>query len=131
MIPEKVNYKFRLAEFEKDWSPVNKSTIATYANLNPGKYTFEVLAANNDGVWNTNPTQFSFVIIPPFWETYWYYAVQVTILISLIGLTFYLNRSRKGNKFATILLFVSIFVIFEFINNQIEPFLINSQEARL
>jgi ligand-binding sensor domain-containing protein len=122
MIPEKVSYKFRLQGFEKEWSPVTKSTIATYANLNPGHYTFEVLAANNDGIWNSSPAKYSFDITPPFWETYWYYAAQVTILVSLISLTFYLNRSKKGNKLATVFLFVSVFVIFEFINNQIEPY---------
>ena len=26
--------------------------MATYTNLEPGKYTFKVLSSNNDGIWN-------------------------------------------------------------------------------
>ena len=26
--------------------------MATYTNLEPGRYTFKVLASNNDGIWN-------------------------------------------------------------------------------
>lgn len=66
--PNKVRYQYKLEGFDTVWSPVHKETHATYSNLPPGKYTFNVKACNGDGVWNKEPVNFSFEITPPFWR---------------------------------------------------------------
>jgi len=71
--PEKVRYKYRLAGFENHWIGPVTATSATYTNLGPGEYTFEVLAANESGVWNAKPATYSFSILPPWWRTWWAY----------------------------------------------------------
>jgi len=38
-----------------------------------GEYTFTVKSCNNDGLWNKEPTTFSFSISPPWWQTLWFY----------------------------------------------------------
>lgn len=53
---------------------VTKERRATYANLPPGGYTFLVRASTNDALWNAEPTSYSFVITPPLWQTWWFYA---------------------------------------------------------
>lgn len=93
-IPEKVRYSYKLAEFDKTWSPIQKETTATYSNLPPGKYVFQVKACNNDGVWNKIPASFDFEISPPFWKTWWFYALVV--LFGTGSLRAYTNfRVRK------------------------------------
>ena len=72
-IPEKVKYQFMLEGLDKDWSPVTSKSEAIYSSIRPGKYTFKVISCNNDGVWNQDPDSFSFVITPPFWQTWWFY----------------------------------------------------------
>ncbi|HEX8657776.1 MAG TPA: two-component regulator propeller domain-containing protein [Hymenobacter sp.] len=71
--PGKVRYQYRLAGFDPDWVGPLATTSATYTNLPPGDYAFEVKAANNDGVWNAAPATYSFSIRPPWWRTWWAY----------------------------------------------------------
>ena len=66
-VPEKVKYQWRLRGLDKEWSPVSEKTEAIYANLPPGEYTFEVMASNNDGVWNPDPASYAFIVTPPWW----------------------------------------------------------------
>lgn len=80
-IPEKVKYQWKLEGFDNAWSPVSQKTEATYSNLLHGRYTFMVKACNNDGLWNKNPTSFNFSILPPWWQTLWFY-----FLIGFTGL---------------------------------------------
>ncbi len=83
--PDKVNYRFILENFDNDWSPVSKSSTATYSNLPPGTYTFKVIANNKYGNWSETPSEISFIISPPFWMTWWFYLLSAiaTALISV------------------------------------------------
>ncbi|RTQ45812.1 hybrid sensor histidine kinase/response regulator [Hymenobacter gummosus] len=78
--PAKVRYRYRLVGFDADWSRPAAATSATYTNLPPGDYTFEVKAANNDGVWNQAPARLSFHIRPPWWRTWWAYGLYAALL---------------------------------------------------
>lgn len=80
-VPEDNTYAYILEGFEKDWNYVGSQHRATYTNLNAGKYTFRVKAANNDGVWNEKGTSIQVIILPPFWLTWWF-----KLLVALLGI---------------------------------------------
>ncbi len=92
--PQGVEYQCKLEGFDKDW--INKGTnrTAIYGNLPPGKYTFLVKSCNNEGVWNKEPKRFSFKILPPFWQTWWFYSICLGIIIA--GIISYL-KIRSAN----------------------------------
>lgn len=69
--PEGIQYRFKLTPFDKEWFNGTEKTSATYSNLPPGEYTFEVKARNEDGVWNQNPASYSFEILAPWWKSWW------------------------------------------------------------
>lgn len=92
--PEKVSYKYILKGVDKEWRYSTK-TDAAYSNIPPGKYEFIVLANNGEGVWNKTPLVFSFTIAPPFWRTWWFYSILITI--ALIGIYSYI-KIRTANK---------------------------------
>ena len=71
--PSQVRYQYRLAGFESAWVGPLKATSATYTNLPPGDYSFQVRAANNDGVWNRRPATYAFTIRAPWWRAWWAY----------------------------------------------------------
>ena len=50
--PELLNYRYRLRGYDADWKPIEgrERRSASYTNLPPGDYVFEVEAANNAGV---------------------------------------------------------------------------------
>ncbi len=85
-IPEKVQYKFILEGFDKDWPKPIYNNSVSYTNLPPGEYVFKVQASNSDGLWNEDATSFSFNILPPFWQTWWFSAIVILLLISIVYL---------------------------------------------
>ncbi len=95
--PEKVRYQYKLEGFDETWSPATKATYATYSNLNPGEYTFNVKACNNDGLWNKEPETFSFEIASPFWQMGWF-RISGFIAISLLIFATYQIRTYKVRK---------------------------------
>jgi signal transduction histidine kinase/ligand-binding sensor domain-containing protein len=72
---EKVRYRYRLEGLDSDWRPLTASRQALYTNLRPGKYTFHVIAANNDGIWNDRGASLAFSIPPAFIQTGWFLAL--------------------------------------------------------
>ena len=101
-IPEKVKYQWKLEGFDDTWSPVTDQTSATYSNVSPGKYTFNVIACNNDGVWNAKPVTYSFRVLPPFWQTWWFYTITVCSII--IGIYLFIRIRLKNLERAKLLL---------------------------
>ncbi len=83
--PRAVRYRYRLAGFDRTWIDAGDRQTATYTNLDPGRYTFEVQAANADGVWSA-PVAVRIVVASPWWQTGWAYALYAFLLIgALVG----------------------------------------------
>ncbi len=68
-VPERVRFRYRLDGVDDDWVDPGERRQAFYTKLGPGKYSFRVIAANNDGVWNTTGTRLDFEILPTFVQT--------------------------------------------------------------
>jgi signal transduction histidine kinase/ligand-binding sensor domain-containing protein len=73
--PEKVRFKCRLNNFETEWADVGTKRVATYNYIPPGKYSFQVNACNNDGVWNDAGASLKFEVLPYFWQTTWFHVL--------------------------------------------------------
>lgn len=79
--PEKVKFKYRLEGFDKDWVITkNNKREAVYTNLPNGTYTFKVIAANNDGVWNNEGASIKVVVRPHIYETSWFIGLVILII---------------------------------------------------
>ena len=93
--PEKHQYAYKLEGFDEHWIYVNsKKRFATYTNLDPGTYTFRVIASNNDGIWNNEGSSLVITILPPWWMTWWFrVAVFLVLISSFIGFYYYRLRS--------------------------------------
>lgn len=92
--PEKNRFRYRLIGADAEWQLAQGSRTVAYPNLAPGTYTFEVLATNNHGVWSTHPATFSFVIRPPFWQTWWAFSGYFA-LFSLTTFGIYQFQMRR------------------------------------
>lgn len=90
--PQKNRYAYKLEGFDQNWVSTQRR-FATYTNLDPGKYTFRVRASNNDGVWNDSGLAVVILIEPPFWNTWWFYAVCSLAIITLAWAAY---RARVG-----------------------------------
>ena len=89
--PQAIEYSYRLKEIQ-DWtSAKSNERIARYPDLEPGEYTFEIIASA--GIGNPGPvSMFSIVITPPFWQTR---VFQIAIGLLVIGVLWYLLKLRE------------------------------------
>lgn len=97
LTPEKNQYAYRLLGFEEEWNFVGNKRSATYTNLDPGKYVFQVKAANNDGLWNDVPASIKIIVVPPWWLTWWFRISAIVFIITLF-VVFYLYRMHGIKK---------------------------------
>jgi signal transduction histidine kinase/CheY-like chemotaxis protein len=82
LMPEKNQYAYKLVGFDEAWNYVGNKRTATYTNLNPGKYVFQVKASNNDLIWNETPVEVKVIITPPYWNTWWF---KILIMVTVVG----------------------------------------------
>ncbi len=73
-----------------DWTTGNE---ISYSDLAEGKYTFHLKSKNILGV-ESNPLSFTFTILPPWYRTYWAYAIYLIGSVSLIWLIVRFNTKR-------------------------------------
>lgn len=91
--PGRVRFQHRLAGFDEEWEDVGVKRFVQYTNLPPGEYTFQVRAANNDGVWNETGAAMALVVLPPFYQSWWFLAIVITFFLTG-GPTVYVLRVR-------------------------------------
>lgn len=79
-LAERSVFRYQLIGFDKNWQDAGTRRQAFYTNLPPGKYVFRVLAANSDGVWNTQGASVEIVIPPTILQTGWFRLVELILV---------------------------------------------------
>ena len=83
-IPQKVNFRYRLDGYDRDWHEAGTRRQAFYTDLPPGKYSFRVIASNSDGVWNDSAAKLDFSVAPAYYQTNWFRALCACIFLALL-----------------------------------------------
>lgn len=98
--PENNQYEYMLEGFDSNWIKGGNTNEATYSSIPPGSYSLKVRASNNDGYWNTNEASFSFTVVPPFWQTTWFYFLAFVVAgIGIMGgFRYRVRKIRKNNR---------------------------------
>jgi ligand-binding sensor domain-containing protein/signal transduction histidine kinase len=91
--PEDNQYAYKLEGFDNNWTFIGNKNSVTYTNLNAGEYTFKVIGANNDGVWNKQGASLIIHVLPPWWETLWFRGLSILTII-MCATAFYSFRLR-------------------------------------
>ena len=82
--PEKNRFKYKLEGVDRDWVEVMRR-VAYYNNLRPGNYLFRVIACNNDGVWNKAGANLALVMLPQFWQAWWFRGSMALLMLAAAG----------------------------------------------
>lgn len=69
MVPERVRFRYRMDGLEPDWTEAGTRRNVAYVNLLAGSYRFQVIASNNDGVWNEAGAVLALRVVPYFYQT--------------------------------------------------------------
>jgi signal transduction histidine kinase/ligand-binding sensor domain-containing protein len=99
-IPERVRFRYKLDGLDSKWREAGSVRQAVYDNLGPGKYTFLVIACNNDGVWNMTGAAMPFTILPAWYQENWFRAVWATLMLLVLWITYRL-RLRQMRRALT------------------------------
>lgn len=111
--PEENKFIYKMEGFDKDWIYGGTRHFARYTNVKPGTYTFKVRGCNYGGVWNEKASQITIVILPPFWQTWWFLLLSSLASIFIIVAVYRMRTItiRKRNK--------ELSIINETLSNQI------------
>jgi len=80
--PEKLQFRYILEGFDKDWTEAGTRRTAYYTNIPPGKYRFKV-RAGIDGEWSEAAPEFSLTLRPHYYETPVFYIAVAFAFLSL------------------------------------------------
>ncbi|MEM8764359.1 MAG: two-component regulator propeller domain-containing protein, partial [Bacteroidota bacterium] len=95
--PRSNHYKYRMLGLEEDWTITDQAS-ANYTIQRAGDYIFQVKGANNDGVWNQQPTSVNINVMPAPWLTSWAIAIYTIALLSTAFWLFTIIRSKTRLK---------------------------------
>jgi signal transduction histidine kinase/ligand-binding sensor domain-containing protein len=81
--PDRIQFRYQLEGFDKKWIDAGARRAAYYTNMPPGEYTFRVIAANSDDVWNDVGASVSLTLQPHLYQTYYFYGMCAVLLVLL------------------------------------------------
>jgi ligand-binding sensor domain-containing protein/signal transduction histidine kinase len=91
---DQVRFKYRLEGLDRDWIEAGTRRVAYFSYLPPGKYTFKVIAANSDGIWNQEGATLSIIVFPPFWRSWWFLSL-LALAVAGMAFTGYTYRVKQ------------------------------------
>jgi signal transduction histidine kinase len=90
---ENLRFKYKLEGADYDWVDAGTRRTAYFSHLSPGEYTFRVIAANADGVWNLTGASLRITVVPPFWRTWWFITL---VALGVVGTIVWIWKYRVG-----------------------------------
>ncbi|HEY7772215.1 MAG TPA: two-component regulator propeller domain-containing protein [Marinagarivorans sp.] len=97
-VPEGTQYRYMLEGFDERWSKPTRQRKATYTNLDSGKYSFRVMAINNEGLPMDSTIELRVIVLPPWWRTWW--ANSLYVLVFLLILYRIIRTQIEKRRFA-------------------------------
>jgi signal transduction histidine kinase/ligand-binding sensor domain-containing protein len=82
--PEKIRFRYRLEGYDDAWVSAGVAREATYTGLPAGRYQLRVSAAGKDGAWNTPGAVLAVIVVPPWWQSWWFRVMAVFCLAGMV-----------------------------------------------
>ncbi|MBM4172010.1 MAG: hypothetical protein FJ214_09105 [Ignavibacteria bacterium] len=95
----KHNFAYMLEGIDPQWVHAGSRTTAFYTDIKHGTYYFLVKASNADDIWG-EVTTIQIEILPPWWNTWWFRIIAVSIIIVVMvgGYQLRVNQLLKIEK---------------------------------
>jgi len=103
LVPEKVQFKYRLEGFDQGWLSAGSQRAAYYTNVPPGRYRFRVIASNNDGIWNQAGASFTLRLKPYFYQTPYFVGFVLAVLALAAGGVYRLRMFELKKRYQAVL----------------------------
>ncbi|HTA30049.1 MAG TPA: two-component regulator propeller domain-containing protein, partial [Candidatus Cybelea sp.] len=83
--PERVRFRYRLDGEDKEWIDAGADRSAVFDTLPPGRHEFRVTACSADGIWNEQGASLAFMVVPIWWQTWWFQGAAVSGAVLLVA----------------------------------------------
>lgn len=94
--PERNRFSYRLEGFDDEWVQAGTEHDATYTNLAPGRYLFEVRTSGADGSQTTGATRLALTVLPPWWSSTSARAAWLGLGLLVLAAAWRLARRRRA-----------------------------------
>jgi len=82
--PHQLKYQYKMEGLDNHWSQLSSENRADYRSIPYGKYVFKVRAIGAARIWS-GTFEYSFIISPPWWHTWWARILYIFTGLLLIG----------------------------------------------
>jgi signal transduction histidine kinase len=69
--PQALRFRYRLTGMDPEWVNAGDQRSASYSQLPPGEYQFQVMAGGADGRWYAAAEPLRLAVVPRLWEMRW------------------------------------------------------------
>jgi hypothetical protein len=96
--PERNQHVFKLEGYDHSWRTAGPERRAAYFQVPPGDYVLHLKVISSSGV--AAEKKLSLFIHPPFWRTWWFYALSLLTLVGLVytGFRYRIAQVRKEEQ---------------------------------
>lgn len=96
---EDVRFRYRLHDLE-GWIDAGESMVANYTSVPPGEYTFQLMAANNEGDWNPEILEVPVIIHQAWYKSWWFFTLLGLFFAGMAYalFSFRIQQVRKEEK---------------------------------
>ena len=91
--PGQNHYRYRLRGYDEAWVDGDTRATATYTNLPPDDYVFEVQSASGMSAWGPSTTA-AFTLRPLFWQTGWFRLLMIGAVAGLLAVAYQMRVRR-------------------------------------
>jgi signal transduction histidine kinase/ligand-binding sensor domain-containing protein len=101
--PRQVEFHYRLEGLDDTWTEAFARRQASFTNLAPRRYRFQVIARSSEGIWNDEGAAIEFSIQPMFYQTSWFYALCTVAVLGLVFAGWRLRLREVRRQFGLVL----------------------------
>lgn len=91
-------FTYQLVGFDEKWAPEDNYHGVEYTNIPSGEYEFVVKCASKINPSDVIERSMQVVILPPFWNTIWAYAIYLLVGLGLIYWVIMHLKKREENR---------------------------------
>lgn len=99
-----VRFFYRIDGLMPEWMPLGEGNRLSLSGLAPGKYLLQVKAADISGSLGDDTTELIIEALPPWWLTWWAYALYALGILLVVAIVVwgYLSRQRAAREVAMV-----------------------------
>lgn len=99
--PDRARFRYRMEGHETQWTEAGGLREAHYQKLPARRYRFQVTACNEDGVWNPKPATVAILVLPPFWQEWWFITITgLCVLGAVVGVVHFISTQKLQRQLA-------------------------------